>query len=42
MVCGLKHGMEEKCTGQSLKDDRRKRIISFDQTIFYDFDGIHS
>jgi hypothetical protein len=26
------------CTGQYLlKDDRRKRIISFDQTIFYDF-----
>ena len=26
------------CTGQYLlKDDRRKRIISFDQTIFYDW-----
>ena len=26
------------CTGQYLlKDDQRKRIISFDQTIFYDF-----
>jgi hypothetical protein len=26
------------CTGQFLlKDDRRERIISFDQTIFYDF-----
>lgn len=26
------------CTGQYLlKDDRRKRILSFDQTIFYDF-----
>jgi len=26
------------CTGQYLlKDDRRERILSFDQTIFYDF-----
>ena len=26
------------CTGQFLlKDDRRKRILSFDSTIFYDF-----
>jgi hypothetical protein len=31
------------CTGQYLlKDDRRKRIISFDQTIFYDFYDIWS
>jgi hypothetical protein len=31
------------CTGQFLlKDDRRKRIISFDQTIFYDFYDIWS
>ena len=30
-------------TGQYLlKDDRRKRIISFDQTIFYDFYDIWS
>ena len=31
------------CTGQYLlKDDLRKRIISFDQTIFYDFYDIWS
>ena len=31
------------CAGQYLlKDDRRKRIISFDQTIFYDFYDIWS
>ena len=31
------------CTGQFLlKDDRRERIISFDQTIFYDFYDIWS
>ena len=31
------------CTDQYLlKDDRRKRIISFDQTIFYDFYDIWS
>ena len=31
------------CTGQYLlKDDRRERILSFDQTIFYDFYDIWS